>query len=110
MAPCRAEPSPCRDGGDGMADREWEWEDDERPRRRRRKGPLRRLWSLTKLALFLMPLGLFLYGSVFADCRNRPSFGDWSAMLGATACARSEMMGNAFSMQENFAMLKRLID
>lgn len=92
-------------------DCEWEWED-ERPRRRRRarKGPVRRAFSLLKLAVFLLPLGLFLYGSVFADCRARPSLSDWGSLLGATACARSEMLGNAFSMQDNFAMLKRLID
>jgi hypothetical protein len=92
-------------------DRDWEWED-ERPRRRRRarKGPLRRLVSVVKLAVFLLPLGLFLYGSVFADCRARASLSDWTSLLGATACARSEMLGNAFSMQDNFATLKRLID
>ncbi len=89
--------------------REW---DDERPRRRRRrrKGPIRRLFSLLKLAIFFLPLGLFAYGSVFADCRARPSFADWGSMIGATACARSEMLGNALSMQDHFAMLKRLID
>lgn len=90
-------------------DRDWEWED-ERPRRRRRKGPIRRIFSLLKLAVFLLPLGLFLFGSVFADCRARPSLSDWGSLLGATACARSEMLGNAFSMQDNFATLKRLID
>ena len=92
-------------------DHEREW-DDERPRRRRRrrKGPIRRLFSLLKLTVFLLPLGLFVYGSVFADCRARPSFSDWGSMIGATACARSEMLGNALSMQDHFAMLKRLID
>lgn len=91
-------------------DRDWDC-DDERPRRRRRgKGPIRRFFSLLKLAIFLLPLGLFVYGSVFADCRARPSYADWGSMIGATACARSEMLGNALSMQDNFAMLKRLID
>ncbi len=91
-------------------DHEQDWDEARPRRRRRRKGPIRRLYSVLKLALFLLPLGLFVYGSVFADCRARPSFADWGSMIGATACARSEMMGNAFSMQENFAMLKRFID
>jgi hypothetical protein len=91
-------------------DHERDWDEARPRRRRRRKGPIRRLYSLLKLAVFLLPVGLFVYGSVFADCRARPSFADWGSMLGATACARSEMLGNAFSMQENFAMLKRFID
>ena len=91
-------------------DHERNWDEARPRRRRRRKGPIRRLYSLLKLAVFLLPVGLFVYGSVFADCRARPSFADWGSMLGATACARSEMLGNAFSMQENFAMLKRFID
>lgn len=89
---------------------DWDW-DDERPRRR--GGRRRSGWSfftLVKLAVFLMPAALFLFGSVFADCRARPSFGDWTSMLGATACARNEMMGNALSMPDNFAVLKRLIN
>lgn len=103
---------PGQDRSDSQ-DREW---DDERPRRRARRGtrrgksPLGRLFGLVKLAVFLMPAARFLFGSLFADCRARPSFGDWTSMLGATACARQEMMGNALSMQDNFALLKRLID
>lgn len=99
---------PGQDRSDSQ-DREW---DEERPRRRPRRGksPLGRLFGLVKLAVFLMPAALFLFGSLFADCRARPSFGDWTSMLGATACARQEMMGNALSMQDNFALLKRLID
>lgn len=93
-------------GQDGGSD--WDW-GDERPRRRRKRSG----WSfftLVKLAVFLMPAALFLFGSLFADCRTPPSFGDWTALLGATACARNEMMGNALSMPDNFAVLKRLID
>ena len=102
----------ARQEHDGVGD--WDW-DDERPRRSRRKSkesrrsPIGRAFSLLKLAVFLMPLGLFLFGSVFADCRQRPSFTDFGGMLGATACARNEMIGNAFSLQETLGVLRRLI-
>ncbi|MCJ2012851.1 hypothetical protein [Methylobacterium sp. J-076] len=101
-------------GQDRSESRDWDWDDDgdapARRRPRRRTSPFRRMVTLVKLALFLMPLGLFLFGNLFADCRARPSFADWASMLGASACARSEMIGNATSMQENFAALRRLID
>lgn len=96
-----------RNAGDGG---DWDW-DDEPPRRRSR--PHRSRWglfALVKLAVFLMPAALFLFGSLFADCRARPSFGDWTSMLGATACARNEMMGSALTLPDNFAVLKRFID
>lgn len=91
-------------------DGDWEW--DERPRRRprRRKGAFGRAFTLMKLALFLTPLGLFLFGSYFADCRTRPSSLDWRAMIGASACARHEMIGNAGIAQDGFATLRRIID
>ena len=87
-------------------DGDWEWED----RPRRRKGGFARAFTLVKLALFLMPLGLFLFGSYFADCRARPSFVDWRSMIGASACARHEMIGNATTAQDGFAALRRIID
>lgn len=102
-----------------MADRgrtqNWddEWQDssdDEPPRPRRRKGPLRRLMTLVKATVFFAPLGFFLYGTFLADCRARPALGDWTAMIGATACARSEMLGQAATLPENFASLRRLLD
>ena len=91
-------------------DDNWDW--DERPRRRlrRRKGAFGRAFTLLKLALFLMPLGLFLFGSYFADCQARPSFADWTSMLGASACARHTMIGNASTAQDGFAALRRIID
>jgi len=52
---------------------------------------------------------MFLYGS-FADCGTRPATTGWLGLVGAGACARSEMIGNVLSMQDNFALLKRLID
>jgi len=93
---------------DEDAEREW----DERPRRRprRRRGGVRRIFTLVKLALFLMPLGLFLFGSYVADCRARPSFTDWASMIGASACARHTMIGNATTAQDGFAALRRIID
>ncbi|MFC6789266.1 hypothetical protein ACFQE0_06265 [Methylobacterium komagatae] len=97
--------------GMGERDEDGEWEDD-RPRRRprRRKGPLRRIFTLVKLALFLTPLGLFLFGSSIFDCRARPSFADWTSMIGASACARNGMMGNATMAGDNLAILRRFID
>ena len=69
-------------------DGDWEW--DERPRRRprRRKSAFGRAFTLVKLALFLLPLGLFLFGSTFADCRTRPTVLDWRAMIGASTPGR----------------------
>jgi len=96
-----------RNAGDGG---DWDW-DDERPRRRSRRRRSRwGLFTLVKLAVFLMPAALFLFGSLFADCQARPSFGDWALLLVATACARNEMMGSALAMPDNFAVLKRFID
>lgn len=85
-------------------DRDW---DDDRDARRPRGG-LGRFFSLTKLALLAVPAGLFLYGS-FADCSARPAAG-WLGFVGAGACARTEMLGNVLSIQDNLALLKRLIN
>ncbi|MGC5777862.1 hypothetical protein [Methylobacterium sp. NFXW15] len=95
--------------GERVEDGEW---DDDRPRRRprRRKGPLRRIFTLVKLALFLTPLGLFLFGSSLFDCRARPSFTDWTSMIGAGACARQGMTGNATMAGDNLAILRRFMD
>lgn len=91
-------------------DGDWEWEERPRRRPRRRRGTFGRAFTLVKLALFLMPLGVFLFGSYFADCRARPSFADWTSMIGAGACARHEMIGNASIAQDGFATLRRMID
>jgi hypothetical protein len=99
---------------DGVGDWDWDW-DDERPRRSRRRAresgrsPIGRAFSLLKFAVFLIPVGLFLF-SFFADCRQRPSFTSFSGVLGATACARNEMIGNGVSLPENLAALRRLIN
>ncbi len=86
-------------------DRDW---DDDRDARRPRRGVFGRFFSPTKLALLAVPAGLFLYGS-FADCSARPAAG-WLGLVGAGACARTEMLGNVLSIQDNLALLKRLID
>ncbi|MHB2210611.1 hypothetical protein [Methylobacterium sp. CM6257] len=52
-------------------------------------------------------MAMFLCDS-FADCSAWPA--GWLGIVGASACARSEMLGNVLSMQDNFALLKRLID
>ncbi|MDP4027026.1 hypothetical protein Q8W71_31030 [Methylobacterium sp. NEAU 140] len=85
------------------------WEDDRYARERPRKGLFRRIYGLLKFALFVTPLALFLYGS-FADCRARPAFTGWLDVIGAGACARNEIVGNASSMQDNFAILRRLVN
>jgi hypothetical protein len=82
------------------------WEDGQYARER--KGIFRRLYGILKFAVFVTPLALFLYGS-FADCSARPAAG-WLGMIGAGACARNEMLSSVLSMQNNFALLKRLID
>ena len=101
-----ASPHPDRDERDlGHA----AWEDEWDAPRRSRKSVFGRLVSLVKLAAFALPVALFLYGS-FADCSARPAAAGWFGLIGAGACARSEMIGNVLSMQDNFAQLKRLID
>ncbi|MBP1180980.1 hypothetical protein [Methylobacterium sp. PvR107] len=52
--------------------------------------------------------GFFLYDSL-ADCSGRPAAG-WLGLVGAGACARSELPGSVLSMQDNVAVLKRPID
>ncbi|MCJ2092905.1 hypothetical protein MKK67_10390 [Methylobacterium sp. J-072] len=86
-----------------------DWDDDWDEPRRPRKRLFGRMFGLVKLALFLLPGAIFLYGS-FADCSARPAASSWLGLLGAGACARGEMIGNVLSMQDNFALLKRLID
>ncbi|MEE7466216.1 hypothetical protein [Methylobacterium oryzae] len=82
--------------------------DDDRDARRPRRGFFGRLFSLTKLSVLAVPAALFLYGS-FADCGARPAAG-WLGLVGAGACARTEMLGNVLSIQDNLALLKRLIN
>lgn len=100
------------DHRDGYARAEaWDERDDawdDRAPRRPRRGVFGSAFSLLKLALFLAPLAFFLYGFV-ADCRARPTSG-LLGFLGAGACARSEILGNAASMPDGLAVLKRLID
>jgi hypothetical protein len=99
-------------GSDKKADAVFEgesydrWEDGQHARER--KGVFRRLYGILKLAVFVTPLAIFLYGS-FADCSARPAAG-WLGMVGASACARNEMLSSVLSMQDNFAVLKRLLD
>lgn len=95
----------------GERDEDGEWEDNRLRRRpRRRKGPLRRIFNLVKFALLLTPLSLFLFGSSLFDCRARPSFTDWTSMIGASACARQGVMGNATMAGDNLAILRRFMD
>jgi len=89
------------------ADADWDegWDEPRRPRR----SLFARIFGLVKLAVFALPVAMFLYGS-FADCGTRPATTGWLGLVGAGACARNEMIGNVLSMQDNFALLKRLID
>jgi predicted acyl esterase len=92
-----------RDAGDP------DWDDDWDEPRRPRRSLFGRGIGLVKLAVFALPVAMLLYGS-FADCSARPAAAGWLGLVGAGACARSEMIGNVLSMQDNFALLKRLID
>ncbi|MDP4006678.1 hypothetical protein [Methylobacterium sp. NEAU K] len=85
------------------------WDDDWDAPRRPRRSVFGRVAALVKFATFALPVALFLYGS-FADCGARPAATGWLGLVGAGACARNDLIGNAFSMQDNFALLKRLID
>jgi hypothetical protein len=87
-------------------DAAWDYDRDET--RRPRKGLFGRLVGLVKFAALALPVTMFLYGS-FADCSARPAAG-WLGLIGSGACARNEMLGSVLSMQDNFALLKRLID
>jgi len=82
--------------------------DEDRETRRPRKSVFGRLVSLMKLSALAVPAALFLYGS-FADCSVPPAAG-WLGLVGTGACARTEMLGNVLSIQENLALLKRLIN
>jgi len=88
---------------------EADWDDDWDKPRRPRRSLFGQLFGLVKLVVFALPVAMFLYGS-FADCGTRPATTGWLVLVGAGACARSEMIGNVLSMQDNFALLKRLID
>ncbi|WP_457105944.1 hypothetical protein [Methylobacterium sp. P5_C11] len=83
-----------------------DWDEDRYERRRPRKGFFGHVASVIKLSALAVPAALFLYGS-FADCSARPAAG-WLGLVGAGACARTEMLGSLLSMQDNFALLKRL--
>ncbi|WP_345819263.1 hypothetical protein ABC766_19285 [Methylobacterium fujisawaense] len=84
------------------------WRADRDEPQRARKGFFGRLSSLIKVSVLAVPAALFLYGS-FADCSGRPAAG-WLGLVGAGACARNEMLGNVLSIQDNLALLKRLIN
>lgn len=73
-----------------------------------RAGIFSRLGALLKFATLAVPVAFFLYGSL-ADCSGRPAAG-WLGLVGAGACARSELLGSVLSMQDSFAFLKRLTD
>ena len=97
---------------DDRPDAAWDdahWDDDRDAPRRPRRSLFGRGFALVKLAVFALPVALFMYGS-FADCSGRPAGAGWLGLLGAGACARSEMIGSVLSMQDNFALLKRMID
>ena len=84
----------------------WDAEDD--PPRRERRGVFGRLFALVKLGLLALPVALFLYGS-YADCSGPPATG-WLGLLGTGACARHAMFGSVASVQDNFALLKRITE
>ena len=87
---------------------EADWTADRDEPRPARPGFFGRLGSLLKVAGLILPVAFYLYGN-FADCSARPA-ASWLGLVGAGACARSEMLGSVLSMQDNFAFLKRLID
>lgn len=87
---------------------ESDWDADRDAPRRPRRGFFGQVFALVKFATLALPVALFLYGS-FADCSARPTAG-WLGLVGAGACARTEMLGSVLSMQDNFALLKRLMD
>ncbi|MFC6028689.1 MULTISPECIES: hypothetical protein [Methylobacterium] len=88
---------------------EADWDDDWDAPPRPRRSVFGRAFGLLKLAIFVLPVAMLLYGSV-ADCSARPAPGSWLGLVGASACARGEMIGTVLSIQDNFALLKRLID
>jgi len=95
-----------------------DWYDDgydERPRR----GVVSRLIGLLKLAVFLTPLGIFLYGYFVADCRSGGGAGIGQTGLGQTGlgqivqagvCARGQIVDSAGSLGDGLRLIRRVID
>ncbi len=89
-------------------DEDEDWYDDgydERPRR----GVLSRLFGFLKLAVFLTPLGIFLYGYVVADCRSGGGTG-LGQIVQAGVCARGRIVDGAASLGDGLRLIRRAID
>lgn len=85
-----------------------DWYDDgydEPPRR----GVLSRLFGLLKLAVFLTPLGIFLYGYALADCRSGGGTG-LGQIVHAGVCARGQIVESAVSLGDGLRLIRRVID
>jgi hypothetical protein len=78
---------------------------DARPRR----GLLGRLFGFLKLAVFLTPLGLFLYGYGVADCRPGGGTG-LAQIVQAGVCARGQIVDGAASLGDGLRLIRRVID
>ncbi|WP_375454277.1 hypothetical protein [uncultured Methylobacterium sp.] len=91
------------ESGDRFEREAEEWDDDRRPRRR---GPLARLVSLVKLALFLTPVTLFAASYLVTDCGSRAGSG-LVQMFRAGACARGAILSGALSLPDDLGALRR---
>lgn len=88
-----------------------EWDDDAIDDRRPRRSFAGRVFSLLKLALFLTPMAIFAYGYLAGDCRGSSgSGGGFGQIVTAGVCARNEIVGHAFSLQDNLAALRRVVN
>ncbi|AWN34899.1 hypothetical protein [Methylobacterium radiodurans] len=74
-----------------------------------RRGLFSRLFGLVKLAVFLTPLGIFLYGYFVADCRASGGTG-FGQIVQAGVCARGQIVDSAVSLGDGLKLIRRVID
>lgn len=85
-----------------------DWYDDGYDARPRR-GVFSRLFGLLKLAVFLTPLGIFLYGYFVADCRSGGGTG-LGQIVQAGVCARGQIVDSAGSLGDGLRLIRRVIE
>lgn len=85
-----------------------DWDED-RYDARPRRGVFSRVFGLLKLAVFVTPLGIFLYGYFVADCRSGGGTGI-GQIVQAGICARGQIVDGAASLGDGLKLIRRAID